>query len=90
MSAARPRKPVRQAAGTATGKRRLNITVSADVIERARAAGLNLSQIAEESLLQKLREEEQRRWREDNRAAIEHFNARVERDGPLNADLLAF
>lgn len=71
-------------------KRRLNVSVRGDLIERAREAGLNLSELVEQSLLRRLREEEARRWKEDNREAIAAYNARIERDGPLNADLLRF
>ncbi len=69
-------------------KRRLNLSVRGDLIERARDAGLNLSELVEESLLRRLREDEGRRWLEENRQAIAEYNARVERDGPWNQDLV--
>lgn len=72
------------------GKRRLNLSVRSDLIDRARAAGLNLSQVLEDSLAQWLREAEGRRWMEENRKAIAAYNARVERDGPWNQDLVRF
>lgn len=71
-------------------KRRISLSVRGDLIEYARTAGINLSEFAEKALTEKLREIERDRWREENRAAIQHFNERIERDGPLNADLLAF
>lgn len=73
------------AAGT---KRRLNVTISGDLIDQARSAGLNLSQVFEESLAQRLREDAGRRWQEENREAIAAYNARVDREGPWNADLI--
>lgn len=71
-------------------KQRLNITVRADLIKRARAAKLNLSSVVEESLELKLRKAEAERWLADNAKAIAYHCARIERDGPLNADLVRF
>lgn len=73
-----------------TGKRRLNLSVRGDLIDRARAAGLNLSQVLEDSLSAQLRAAAGRRWQEENRAAIAAYNVRVERDGPWNQDLVRF
>lgn len=71
-------------------KRRINLTVDARLVERARAVGLNVSQIAEAALIQRLREEDGRRWLEENREAIEHHRRRIERDGMWNRDLVSF
>jgi antitoxin CcdA len=62
----------------------------ADILERARAAGLNLSQLAEDAIIQRLRESEWQRWRQENAEAIKAYNERIERDGPWNKDLLRF
>jgi antitoxin CcdA len=71
-------------------KQRLNLTVRAELIRYARKAKLNLSQLLEETLVQKQREEAARRWQEENREAIEYHRRRIERDGMLNKDLLQF
>lgn len=63
------------------GKQRLNVTVRADLIARARAAKLNLSSVIEESLELRLRKAEGERWAAENAEAIAHYNARIERDG---------
>ena len=73
-----------------TGKRRLNLTVRGDLIDLARRAGLNLSQVFEESLARRLREEEGRRWLDENREAIKHHRQRIERDGMWNDGLTSF
>lgn len=62
-------------------KKRLNLTVSAGLLERAKSEGLNLSQLFEESLAARLRKSEAQRWYEENREAIDAYNARIERDG---------
>lgn len=72
------------------GKQRLNVTVRGDLIERARIAGLNISSIVEESLSEKLRRLDMQRWLAENAEAIAYHQARVARDGPLNADLVRF
>lgn len=77
----------RLAAGT--GKQRLNLTVRGDLLQRAKDMGLNLSQVMEQGLTQQLRQTEAARWQQENAAAIAAYNARVERDGPLCADLVS-
>ena len=82
-------KPSRAAAAKAAepkvsyggAKQRLTVTVRADLIERARAAKLNLSSVIEESLELRLRKAEAERWAEENAEAIAYHNARIERDG---------
>lgn len=71
-------------------KQRLNLTVRADMVQYAREAKLNLSQVLEETLLQRQREEAARRWQEENREALAEYRARVERDGLWNKDLVRF
>ncbi len=62
-------------------KRRLNLSVDAQLLARAKDSGLNLSRLFEESLATKLRQAEAQRWADDNREAIAAYNARIERDG---------
>jgi len=76
-------------ASYSVGKQRLNITVRGDLIERARIAGLNISSVVEESLEERLRKSESERWLAENAEAIAYHNARIERDGPLCADLVS-
>lgn len=72
------------------GKRRLNLSVRADLIDRAREQGLNLSSVLEESLTERLRKAEGERWLAENAEAIAYHNARIERDGMWNRDLIRF
>ena len=69
---------------------RVNLTVLTALIDEARSHKLNLSRFLEDRLQESLRNKHARQWQEENREAIEHFNRRIERDGPLNADLLSF
>jgi antitoxin CcdA len=71
-------------------KAAVNLSISEVILREARALKLNLSQVLEEGLRERLKRRRAEKWLEENREAIEHFNARIERDGPLNSDLLSF
>jgi antitoxin CcdA len=57
-----------------SAKRAVNLSLSANLVEEARAQGLNLSQFVEDKLGEAVRAERIRRWKEENRAAIEAQN----------------
>ncbi len=58
-----------------------NLSVREDLVRRARALGLNLSEILETALERMLREAERAQWEQTNRDAIDSYNERVEKDG---------
>ncbi len=62
-------------------KKAVNLSIDAELLREAKAAGTNLSGILEAALKEQLREQRGQKWREENRAAIEKSNARLERDG---------
>ena len=66
-----------------TPRKRVNLTVREDIMAEARALGLNTSRAAEAGIEAAVREEKGRRWREENREAIEAHNRRIEREGTL-------
>lgn len=68
-------------------KRAVNLSIDEAKLAQARALKLNLSRLLEESLDQRLQKERERQWLEENREAIEAYNERIRRDGPLNQDL---
>lgn len=69
---------------------RVNLSLSTHIVSEARALGLNLSRIADAKLAEAVKEEKERRWLENNRGALEAFNARILREGPWNKDLISF
>jgi antitoxin CcdA len=71
-------------------KRATNVSVRSNLLEQARAAGLNLSATLESALEQALAEEKRKRWREENREAIEKYNEHVERSGTFADDVRGF
>ena len=60
---------------------KVNLTLDPEVAAEARELGLNMSRLAEEAIVQAARAERNRRWKEENRAAIEAYNAQIERHG---------
>ena len=69
-----------------TPKKATNITLSADVLNEAKALGINISQACDQFLRDLVKREQERRWLADNADFIAAYNASVERDGlPLDA-----
>ncbi len=62
-------------------KKAVNLTIDAELLAEAKAAGTNLSNVLETALKEQLKQQRWQKWREDNRAAIEASNAQLERDG---------
>lgn len=66
-----------------TRRRSVNISLPGDLVETARALGLNLSHAAEAGLASAVKQARESAWRRENKDAIEAHNRRVERDGVL-------
>jgi antitoxin CcdA len=65
-----------------SGKRKaVNLSLDTGVVEAAREAGLNLSQVCEAALATASKAERERRWKEENRAYFDYWNAWVEENG---------
>lgn len=72
----------------ATGKRKsVNVSLDTGIVAAAREVGLNLSQISEQAIRQATKAEQERRWKEDNREAIEGWNRWYEKNGDPLAHL---
>jgi len=65
----------------AQAKSATNVSIRRDLLEAARAEKINLSATLEQALIEKLREAQQRQWREENREAITAYNQHVEKHG---------
>jgi antitoxin CcdA len=61
-----------------------NVSIRADVVKEAKAQGLNLSAVCEAAVVEAVRRGRQEAWLEENRAAIDSYNALVARDGVLS------
>jgi antitoxin CcdA len=81
---------LRMNARSPSPKRPANVSVRADLLEQARRHDINLSRTLEDRLVELLREKERDAWLARNRAAIEAYNKRVERDGVFSDGLRTF
>lgn len=60
---------------------KVNLSIEDAVAREARTLGLNMSRVAEAAIAEASRLERNRRWREENREALEAYAREVERDG---------
>jgi antitoxin CcdA len=65
----------------AQAKSATNVSIRRDLLEAARASKINLSATLEQALIEKLREAQQRQWREENRESIAAYNQHVAKHG---------
>lgn len=63
-------------------KRAVNLSIDADLLAEAKAAGTNLSGVLETALRDALKEQRRQKWLERNSAALERDAAELERNGP--------
>jgi antitoxin CcdA len=61
-----------------------NLSVRADIVNEARAQGLNLSEVFEAAIQDAVRRKRQEAWLAENARAIESYNATVARDGTFS------
>ncbi|PPD31638.1 MAG: post-segregation antitoxin CcdA [Methylomonas sp.] len=65
----------------AVAKKATNITLSVDVLNEAKALGINISQTCDQYLRELVRSERERRWQQDNAEFIASYNQTVEQEG---------
>ncbi|RDE04845.1 type II toxin-antitoxin system CcdA family antitoxin [Sphingomonas aracearum] len=66
---------------TPAKRRPVNLSLDTGIVAAAREVGINLSQVSEAAIRTATRKEQERRWQEENRAAMESSNAWVEKNG---------
>jgi antitoxin CcdA len=64
-------------------KRAVNLFVDSVLLDEARRLRINLSETLEQRLRMPVRAEQEKRWLEENRAAIDSNNAFIDRHGLL-------
>ncbi|MEI9424720.1 type II toxin-antitoxin system CcdA family antitoxin [Mesorhizobium sp. Cs1299R1N1] len=62
-------------------RKSVNTSIDAQLIEDAKALGINISRAAAAGIAKAIAAEKTRRWQEENKEAIESSNAYVERNG---------
>lgn len=66
---------------TTSTKKATNLTLSSDVLAEAKQLGINVSQACDAFLRDLVRQENERRWAQENTAFIEAYNQTVEAEG---------
>jgi antitoxin CcdA len=67
-------------------KRAVNLFVDTELLDEARRLRINLSDTLESRLRMIVKTEQEKRWLEENRAALAAYNARVAEHGLLSDD----
>lgn len=62
-------------------KRPVNLSITADTIDKAKALGMNLSKTVDALLGEEVKRRYWEKWNEDNQVAIDHYNARIDSEG---------
>ena len=62
-------------------KRATNVSLNSDLLEQAKALGINVSRACERGLADQIAELQRKRWLEENREALASSNAYVEAHG---------
>ena len=62
-------------------KRPVNLSINARTLDLARELGINLSQTVDSFLTAEVQRRYWERWNDDNRDAIDAYNARIAREG---------
>lgn len=79
------RQSVRRTQSGRPGKRAINLSLSADVLDAAKQLNINISQICDTYLREVVRHEQECRWREEHEDFITAYNATIEaEDLPLD------
>ena len=76
---------------TSRGARRpTNVSLPISLIEDARLLDINLSRACEQGIVAAIKAERERRWKDQNKEAIEDYNRWVEENGLPLADYRQF
>jgi antitoxin CcdA len=67
-----------------------NLSLRVDLVERAKALGLNLSEVVDATLEAAITKAEQLQWLADNEKAIEYYNSFVEKHGLFGEEFREF
>jgi len=71
-------------------KKSTNLSINSELLRLAKEHRINLSQTLEQCLAEILREEQSRKWLEENRDAIDAYNSRIETIGAFSDGLRRF
>ncbi len=70
--------------GAASAKRHANLSVREDLLEAARAAGVNLSDLLERAIVEELAKWRRRQWSEEHAQAVDAYHRHIEHYGTFS------
>jgi len=62
-------------------RRRTNLSLAEDLVAEAKVLDINISRAAEQGIAAAVGEAQRVRWQQENKAAIEEYNAWVDKNG---------
>ena len=62
-------------------KKATNLSLNVKVLQAAKEMGMNISQTVDGLLAEEVKRRYWERWNVENRDAIDHYNARIKREG---------
>jgi antitoxin CcdA len=62
-------------------KKATNVTINSDLLQKAKSYKINISKHFEAYLAEVVRKREEQQWLEENKAAIDAVNERIEKEG---------
>lgn len=81
---------MQSAYNTQAPKRAANLSINADLLNKAKELDINLSATLEQALIEALRKKLRDQWVADNQAAIEAYNEHVDKQGVFSDGLRSF
>jgi antitoxin CcdA len=75
---------------TKAPKKATNLSINADLLNRARELEINLSATLEQALVEVLKQRQRERWLTENRDAIAAYNDHVEKHGVFSDGVRTF
>ena len=84
------KKLIADPASRSVAKRATNVSIRGDLLDAARAAGVNLSATLERALAEELASVKRAQWREENREAIAAYNEHVDGHGTFSDGVRSF
>ncbi|MCE7869320.1 acetoacetyl-CoA synthase [bacterium CPR1] len=81
---------MRNAYNPSAPKKATNLTVNSDLLSQARALGINISAVLEQSLAEKVRKLKAEAWLRENQKAIQAYNQEVDQNGTFGEDSRSF
>jgi len=82
--------PMSNVYNTNASKKAVNVSVNSDLLQQAKTLKINLSATLEDELAHLIRQKQRAQWLDENRSALDDYNAFVEKHGVFSDGLRQF